>query len=390
MKITGLKTYIVDPGTGGSVPRTRKNLIFVKVETDTGIYGWGESYTQSDRDSSTAAHITELGRHLEGRDPFNIKHFTQVSYEDFAHKRGGMDFWCAVSGIEHALWDIVGKTLNVPIYKLLGGACRDRIKVYANGWSDALETPKEYADAAKKVVQRGFTALKFDPFQGPWRLWIKPDMEKKAVETVRSVREAVGPDVDIMVEGHRRLAPMHAIKIIKDIEPYRPFWYEEPCPAENLDALAEVRHATQVPIMTGETLYTKSDFRQVFEKRAADIINPDVCNTGGILELKEIAAMAEPHLIAVSPHNFNSVGIGLAATLQASATMPNFLITEYFINMEPFVHKIVDEPFVVKNGYIQLPDKPGLGIDIKEDDLTKYSPTSRAPRHIREVHEEGP
>ena len=383
MKITNVKSYIVSPGV-------RKNLIFVKVETDEGIYGWGEAYTQSDRDTNVTAHVSQLGRYLEGRSPFNIKHFTHVAYEDFAHKRGGMDFWCAVSGIEHALWDIVGKALDAPVYSLLGGACRERIKVYANGWSNDLSSPDEYARAEEDIVRRGFTALKFDPFEGPWRLWISREVEEGAVETVRAVREAVGPDVDSMVEGHRRLAPMQALRIARGIEPYRPFWYEEPCPVENLDALAEIRQAVSMPVMTGETLYTKTDFRQVFEKRAADIINPDVCNTGGILELKEIAAMAEPYFVAVSPHNFNSVGIGLAATLQVCATITNFLITEYFVNMEPIVNEIAVEPFQVEGGYIRLPEKPGLGIDIKEDALADHPPEEAAPRHIRHYHEEGP
>ena len=383
MKITEVKSYIVRPDA-------RKNLVFVKVETDEGVHGWGEAYTQSDRDTSVTAHVAQLGRHLRGRSPFNIKHFTWVAYTDFAHKRGGMDFWSALSALEQAMWDIVGKALDVPVYVLLGGACREWIKVYANGWSYAANTPEEYAESAVKVVQRGFTALKFDPFNNPWRLWISREGEQEAVERVRAVREAVGPEVDVLVEGHRRLAPMHAVRVINAIEQYRPFWYEEPCAAENLDALAEVRGKVNVPVVTGETLYTKAEFRQVFEKGAADIINPDVCNTGGILELKEIAAMAEPYYVAVAPHNFNSVGIGLAATMQVCASIPNFLITEYFVNMEPLINEIAVEPFQVEGGYIPIPEKPGLGIDLKEDALAAHSPPETPPRRIRQYHEEGP
>ena len=383
MKITEVKSYIVSPGM-------RKNLVFVKIETDEGIHGWGEAYSQSDRDTSVTAHVSQLSRHLEGRSPFNIKHFTQVAYEDFVHKRGGMDFWSALSGIEQALWDIVGKALNVPVYNMLGGACRDRIKVYANGWSYSANTPEEHAEKAVEIVRRGFTAMKFDPFPGPWRLWISRNDEEQVIENVRAVREAVGPDVDIMVEGHRRLAPMHAVRIVNALEEFRPFWYEEPCPAENLDALAEIRRDVNIPVVTGETLHSKAEFRQVFEKRAADIINPDVCNTGGILELKEIAAMAEPYYVAVAPHNFNSVGIGLAATMQVSACIPNFLITEYFVNMEPLVEEIAVEPFQVEDGYIRIPEKPGLGMELNEDALAARSRPEVHSRHIRHFYEEGP
>lgn len=183
---------------------------------------------------------------------------------------------------------------------------------------------------------------------------------------------------------------MHAVKVARAIERFNPFWFEEPCPAENLDTLAEIRSKVNIPVVTGEALHSKSEFREVFEKRAADIINPDVCNTGGILELKEIAAMAEPYYVVVSPHNFNSVGIGLAATLQVSATIPNFLITEYFVNMEPLAREIVVDPFQVEEGYIRLPDKPGLGIDLKEDALAAHSQPEMPPRHIRQYYEEGP
>ncbi len=173
MKITSIKSFIVHPGVG-------KNLIFVKVETDEGIHGWGEAYTQADRDTSIVAHIEQMTRYLVGRSPFNIKHFTYVAYEDFTTKRGGMDFHCAVSGIEQAMWDIVGKAAGQPVHNLLGGACRDRIRVYANGWSAGASTPEEYGQKAKEAVSQGWTALKFDPFPGPWKLPIDRKAEQLA------------------------------------------------------------------------------------------------------------------------------------------------------------------------------------------------------------------
>ena len=365
MKVTDVHTFLVDSD--------RKNLCFVKIDTDEGIHGWGECYTQSDRDLQITTHVDQLKRYLVGRDPTNIKQFTQVAYDDFAGRRGAMDLYCAVSGIEHALWDITGKSFGAPVHKLLGGACRDKIRVYANGWSyGASSSPEELAEKATRVIRAGFTALKFDPLPGPWRTYVSKEMEAAAVENVRAVRDAVGPDVDILVEMHRRLAPMHAVRIARETERYRPFWYEEPVLAENLDALAAAKREINIPVVTGEELYTKFEFREVFEKQAADIINPDVCNVGGILELKEIAAMAEPYFVAVSPHNYNSTTVGLAATIQVSAAIPNFLITEYFVNLEALGNEIAVNPFRVVDGYIEVPTAPGLGIELDEAALGRH------------------
>ena len=383
MKITDVSHFLANPGRG-------KNLCFVKVETDEGLYGWGEAYTQADRDVQITAHIDQLRRYLIGRDPRNIKHFVQWAYDDFAGRRGAMDFWCAVSGIEHALWDITGKAAGMPVHMLIGGACRDKIRVYANGWGGGGGGPEALAERAQEVVEMGFNAMKFDPIPGPWRTFVSREVEDAAIENVRAVREAVGWDVDILVEMHRRLAPMHARRIGREIEQYRPFWYEEPVLAENIDALAAVKRDVNIPVVTGEELYTKFEFREVFEKQAADILNPDVCNVGGILELKEIAAMAEPYFVVVSPHNFNSTTLGLAATLQVSAAIPNFLITEYFVNLEDFGRDIAKRPFEVVDGYIKIPDTPGIGIDLDEDALAKYPYKPFDPRSPLQYWQEGP
>ena len=303
MKVTAVTPFVVDPGYG-------KNWLFVKVETSDGLHGWGECYTQADRDQSIVAHVRQLARYLVGRDAGHIRHFTHWAYHDFASKRGAMDFWSAVSGIEQALWDLAGKRLGVPVVSLLGGPCRERIRVYANGWYSGAKTPDAYAAKAKETVARGFTALKFDPFPGPWRTHISRDAEQQVVETVRAVREAVGPKIDLLIEVHRRLAPMHAVRVARMLEPFDPFWYEEPVSARDLAALAECRREIRIPIVTGEELYTRFEFREVFERRAADIVNPDVCNVGGIEELREIAAMAEAYHVVVSPHNYNSTTVG--------------------------------------------------------------------------------
>jgi len=243
---------------------------------------------------------------------------------------------------------------------------------------------------AVAAVKQGFTALKFDPFPGSWRLYIPKEEERTAVENVRAVRDAVGPNIDILVEVHRRLAPMHAIRVARMMEEYKPFWFEEPCPAENVEALAEVRRSINIPVVTGEALYTKAQFREVFEKRAADIINPDICNTGGILELKEIAAMAEPYFVVVSPHGWNSTGVGLAASLQVCANIPNFLIFEYALGFEPMLKDILVKPFELKNGYIDLPTAPGLGVEVREEALARWAYKPFPKRRIATPEEAGP
>ena len=372
MRVTDVKTYLVCPISHTAGMIGGKNWLFVKAETDEGIVGWGESYTQLDRDRNIEQHIHDLKRYLVGRSPFNIKQFCRMVYDDFAGRRSSMDLYCALSGIEQALWDIVGKKLGVPVYDLLGGACRSRIRVYANGWYGGAKTPDEYAEKAVETISLGFTALKFDPFPGRWRLFVDKEVERRAVANVRAVREAVGPDVDLLIEVHRRLSPMHATRVSHMLEPFAPYWYEEPVPAENIPALAEVRRDTRIPVVTGEALYGKAAFREVFEQRAADIINPDVCNCGGILELVEIGAMAEPYYVAVSPHNYNSTTIGLAATLQVAALMPNFIITEYFLNFRETGNQIVETPFQVVDGTIELPTRPGLGLDLDEEALAAW------------------
>jgi len=278
----------------------------------------------------------------------------------------------------------------VPVVALLGGVCRERIRVYANGWYSGAKTPEAYAAKARETVARGFTALKFDPFPGPWRTHISRDAEREVEANVRAVREAVGPKVDLLIEVHRRLAPMHAVRIARMLEPFDPFWYEEPVSSRDLGALAECRSQIRMPIVTGEELYTRWEFREVFERRAADIINPDVCNVGGIEELKDIAAMAEAYHVVVSPHNYNSTTVGLAATLHVSAAIPNFLITEYFVNFEPRGREIAVTPFKVENGYLAVPTAPGLGIELKEDVLARYAHRDFPPRAVPTPAEEGP
>ncbi len=377
MKITSIKSYCVDPGF------RNRTWLFVKVETDAGLHGWGEAYTLRGRDLAIEGALAELGQAAVGRSPFDIKHFTQAINDDYAQRRHSFELYCAQSAIEHAMWDIAGKACGQPVYNLLGGAYQRRIRVYANGWSDDCKTPAEYARAAERVVAQGYDAIKLSPIPGPWRTHIPREREEHVVEVVKAVREAVGPKVEILFDALRRLAPYSAIRMGKALEEFKLYWYEEPCHADDVDALAQVRDGVSIPIVSGETLYGKSAFRSLFERRAADIINPDVCNVGGILEMKEIAAMAEAYSVGVSPHNFNSTTVALAATVHGSATMPNFLLTEYYLPFAAFADRICPMQLRPVNGYIVLPDAPGLGLDLDESVLAQYAGRAEGAPRLR-------
>lgn len=368
----------------------RKNFVFVRVETDSGLVGWGEAYSQYDRDGAVGAQVQELGRYLMGRDPFQIRHFLQIAFDDYAQRRGSLEFYCATSGLEQALWDILGKATGQPVYNLLGGPCRSKIRVYANGWSYKLQKPDDYARAAEAVVKRGFTAMKFDPVPGPWRTYVPKEHIRRAVRVLSAVRDAVGPDVDLLLDIHRRLAPMHAIDLSNALAEFEPYWLEEPCQSENVEALADVRHASRIPVVTGEALYTRADFRPIFRARAADIINPDVSNCGGILELLNIASAAESEMIAVSPHNYNSTTLALSATVHASACMPNFIITEYFLPFEEIGAKLCTNLVKPVEGYITLPDGPGLGLTVNEAAVRANKAQQYPARTFRQPEDEGP
>ena len=373
--ITDLRYYLVHPTAPETGQPDRyiagKNLCFVRLETGDGLYGWGECYTQSDRDIQITAHLEAMRRYIVGWDAARIKPWTDAIYNDFGNRRGAMDLYSAVSGVEQAMWDLAGKRAGMPVHQLLGGAVRDRLRVYANGWAK-MDDIEELQARARAMVEQGFTALKFDPVPGRWRSYVGMKELRLAAERVRAVREAVGPDVDVLLEIHRRLSPSNAVRLSQMVEEYEPFWFEEPVWAENMTALAAATAQINIPTVTGEELYTKFEFREVFEQRAADIINPDVANVGGIKELTEIAAMAEIYFVAVAPHNYNSTTMALASTLHAAATMPNFIITEYFVNFEPWGKQAATPAFEVQDSHIALPTAPGLGIDLDEQVLKDH------------------
>jgi galactonate dehydratase len=365
MKIERIETFLFDPGTA-------KNLLFCRVETDTGLYGWGEAYVTAGKEQVIELCLQAMAKHVIGRSPFNIRHTGQIMFEDFAIRRASLDLMSAWSGIEIALWDIVAKHANLPLYNLLGGASRERVRVYANGWSNGQETIEQNLERALKVKAAGFTGLKWDPFPGPWRSFIHKEDEDHVVRYVKAMRETLGPEFTLLVEVHRRLAPMHAIRIGRRIAEFDVGWYEEPCLCDNIELVAEVRRNVPIPIVTGEAIYSKEAFAQALAARAADIINPDICNCGGITAMLDIAAMAQPHAVAVAPHNYNSTLVGLAATVALSAMIPNFWIAEFFVNLQPACDAIAVQPLTVQNSFVELPTVPGHGIDIDVEKLRAH------------------
>jgi galactonate dehydratase len=318
MKIGRIETFIL--GTGSS-----KDLLFCRVETEDGLHGWGEAYVTHSKEKVVAACIEAMAPHVVGRSAFNIRHTGQIMFEDFAIKRGSPELMAAWSAIEIASWDILGKRAGLPVYNLIGGASRERVRVYANGWSRG-STIEEGVERGLKVKAMGFTAAKFDPFPGPWRNFVDRRDEDFAIDYVRAMRQALGADFELLIEAHRRFAPAHAIRIGHRLAEFGIDWYEEPCLSENIDLVAEVRHAVPIPIVTGEAMYSKEAFFECLAKRAADILNPDICVIGGITAMLDIAAMAQPQAVVMSPHNFNSTLIGLAATVHSDTELPDHRI----------------------------------------------------------------
>ena len=378
MKITRVTPYLFRPGE-------HKHWLFIKVETDEGITGWGESYTHLDRDRNVMQFVEELERYVVGRDPFNIKSFTYFAYVDFAKKRGSLDFFSAVSGLEMAMWDIVGKALNSPVYRLLGGACKEKLRVYVNNWEIGAKDLGDLRERAIGAVEKGFSALKLDPMPDNWSMFLTKEDIKYTVDRVRAVREAVGPDVDLLMDAHRRMAPYDALNLADKLEEFNLFWYEEPVSARNMEMLAGVKARLKTRVVTGEELYTKAEFRRVFELGAADVINLDPQACGGMLELKEIAAMAETYYVSVAPHNSNLSYLAMSATSNICVTMPNHLISECFLEFEEARLNLVKEPLVIKDGYLYVSDRPGLGIEMNEEYLLKHPYQKAKKRVLHEV-----
>ncbi len=336
-------------------PRYRCQL--VKITTDTGIEGWGETTLEGKLDSAWAA-VKELEGYLVGKDPLRIEHHWQHIYRG-AFYRGGPALMTALSGIEQALYDIAGKHFGVPSYWLLGGPVRDRIKVYAHCGLDDFDRMDWL------IQEKGYKAFKSGP-GGKWHGQETPQRIKEFADTLYKAREHVGPDIDIALDFHGKMNAALAIRVCKEIEDAQPLFVEEPVPQENADALATVARATSIPIATGERLFTKWGFRDVVEKQAVAILQPDLSHAGGILETRKIASLAEAYYIYLAPHS--AIGpVAFSACMQLDACIPNFLMQEQ-VDVA-LGDGILKEDWQVKDGYIDLPQKPGLGFEINEEAL---------------------
>ena len=369
MKITEIKTFICHA--------YRTNWVFVKVLTDAGLHGVGEA-TLEHRELTVAQAVRELERSLVGKDPHNIEALWHQVYRD-AYWRGGPVLMSALSGVEMALWDIKGKALGVPVWQLLGGKVRDSIPCYANGWFAPAKTPDEFAAKARLAVQAGFRGLKWDPF-GAAYLEIDKRGLREALKCVEAVVSAVGPEVDILIEGHGRFNVPTAIRIAHALEDFDIHWFEEPVPPDNLEALVEVKQRSRVPIAAGERLYSRWDYQRFFTLRCADYAQPDVSHVGGIMEVKKIAAQAEALHLAICPHN-PSGPVANAASLQLAACVPNFSVLETMSADVPHRREISTERVGFENGAMRIPDAPGLGIDLDEEAIAAHPYEPRDLRH---------
>lgn len=369
MKVTDVKAFVVDC--------FRTNWIFVKVYTDEGVTGVGEG-TLEYKEKAFLGALEHIKEYLVGQDPRDIEKHWHAVYRD-AYWRGGPVLMSALSAVECALWDLLGKSLGVPVYRLLGGKVNDKVRIYVNGWFAGAKEPEEFAAKAKEAVKRGVTAMKWDPF-GKSYLTIDGAQREKAIRCVTAVREAVGDSVDLLIEGHGRFNVPTAIELAKELAPFKPMFFEEPVPPDNLEALRQVREKSPVPISAGERLYSRWDYRKMFDLGAADYLQPDISHAGGIMELKKIAAEAESRYLPFAPHN-PSGPVANAATLQLAATCPNFCILEIMYSDVPWRKEVTNESLHYEDGYITIPDKPGLGIEIDEEACLRHPYTPHTLRH---------
>ena len=369
MRIRDIRTFVVDC--------YRTNWIFVKVYTDEGIDGVGEA-TLEYKEKALIGAVNHLRESLVGKDPGNIEKIWRDSYRD-AYWRGGAVLMSALSAVEMALWDILGKSLGVPVSRLLGGNVHDSVRIYVNGWFAGAREPEEFAEKARQSVARGVTALKWDPF-GSHYMELSNGALDHALRCIDAVRLAVGNRVDLLIEGHGRFNLPTAVRIAKELEPFRPMFFEEPVPPDNPDTLRAVKDKSPVPIAAGERLYTRWDYRGLFDRMAADYIQPDISHAGGILELKKIAAEAESRYIPFAPHN-PSGPVATAATLQLAATCPNFCILEIMYSDVLWRREITDENLQYADGRIRIPEKPGLGIELNEEACLAHPYRTHTLRH---------
>jgi galactonate dehydratase len=369
-KVERVDTLIVDGGW--------RNFLIVKITTDDGVVGWGDG-TLGWKEFAVEALISEFAeRYVIGMDAFRIEELWFKLYQ-IEHNNGPV-MYAAMAGLETALWDVVGKLCQQPVVNLAGGPLREKVKAYANGWYSSIEDAGQLRAQAEGVVSRGYRALKLDPFGSGGRE-IDTVTLRRAVAAVGTVREAVGDEIDLLIECHGRFSVGTAITVVKAMQPYAPLFCEEPIPANNVDAQAWVTEAASAigaRIATGEHTYARYGFNDLLSRHAAHVIQPDLVYSGGFLETKKIAAMAEAHYVSVAPHNCDGPG-RLAASVHLCANIPNFLILETFEDFDVAWRRDLASggPELV-DGYYSVPGAPGWGYEIDEDVARAHPGTTKA------------
>ena len=396
MKAVGIETFLVGnppPHEGG------RYFLFVKLVSDDGIVGWGEIYCASFSPRIVLAMAEDVfHRHVAGSDPFDVEATWRRVYGAGYGGRPDIGLVAVLSGIEIALWDMAGKAVGKPIHKLLGGKVRERLRSYTyiypkpgegDAHSDAAvyRDPDRAAERAAEYVAQGFTALKFDP-AGPYSVFDprQPSLERMELSErfCKRLREAVGTKADLLFGTHGQFTPSGAIRLARKLEPYDPLWFEEPTAPEMPEEMAKVARATKVPIATGERLATKWEFARVLATGAASILQPALGRVGGILEAKKIAAIAEAHYADVAPHLYCGPIEG-AANVQLGACIPNFLILESIRDWSGFHSKLLKTPIRWEDGYVTVPDGPGLGIEVDEA-VVRAHPYEGTALHLSSSH----
>jgi galactonate dehydratase len=370
MKVTTIKTYRMWAGT--------RNWLFVKVETDSGLYGWGEGSLEW-WDEVVESAIKTLSRLVIGRDPLERRAIHFDLYRRYSWS-GGAILGSAISAIDLALWDLAGKIHDVPVYQLLGGAQRTQMRAYLSG-GYLFSTPDEAIELAQKWGARGFTAMKANPAEKR-RTPLDYQAIEETVAILAALREAVGWEIDLLLDCHGSPTPPFAIQLAQAIAPYRPMFLEEPTQDGDIGALREVARQSVIPIAGGEKLTSIHAFREVCEQKAATILQPDVLHVGGITGLLRIAEMLESYQVWVAPHNATGP-IGAVASLHVDAVIPNFLIQEIGAYVFPYYEDILKTPIRLENGYFHLTDTPGLGIELDEDAFAKHPPRPMTLRDYR-------
>ena len=363
MKITGIKTFVAQ---FGNRPRA-----LLKVETDEDVYGWGEAYSTGP-DLSVEPIADYIFEMIKGDDPRRIEYIMMKLHQQFRFPPGGVGL-SAISAIDHALWDISGKAAGVPVYMLLGGAARDRIRVYHRIGG---RSGKELSDRAHQLHEEwGFTAFKTGPYL------LNPDVDRwgrvcnAAADYFADIRKHTPEDWEFAFDPHAKIfEPVRALQLANALAPYDPYFYEEPLRPEHIPAWSKLRAQMQVPLATGESLYTRFEFLNLISAHGADIIQPDICICGGLLEMRKIAAIAEAHYVTIAPHN--PMGpLATAVNVHFAAATPNFKILEYILPTNSDWSNWVDEPYLPHDGYLELRDRPGLGIEVNEDAISDHDYT---------------